>query len=62
MITMEEAERIDGEFSEAFEMKTVSRRHAAEKMYAAWQELYALMGREKNYSNYSRLADRKLGQ
>ena len=46
MITTEEAERIDGKFADAFELEKVSRRQAAEQMYEAWQELYALMGRE----------------
>lgn len=51
MITTEEAERIDGEFTNAFEMETVSCRQAAEKMYDAWQDLYSIMERENNYSD-----------
>ena len=51
MITTEEAERIDGKFTNAFEMGPVSRRQAAEKMYDAWQDLYSIMERENNYSD-----------
>lgn len=51
MITTEEAERIDREFANAFEMEAVSFRSAAEKLYDAWQKVYALMGRENNYSD-----------
>lgn len=51
MITVEEAERIDEEFTEAFELERVSKRKGAEKMYAAWQHLLLLMERENNYSN-----------
>ena len=51
MITVEEAERIDREFTDAFEMEDASRRQAAEKLYGAWQELSALMGRENNNSD-----------
>ncbi len=51
MITTEEAERIDGEFEEAFAIETVSTRQAANKMYEAWQDLYSIMERENNYSD-----------
>ena len=51
MITTEEAERIDGEFAEAFAIETVSTRQAADKMYDAWQNLYSIMERENNYSD-----------
>lgn len=51
MITLEEAKRIDREFAEAIEMENISRRQAAEMMYAAWQDLFSLMERENNYSN-----------
>lgn len=43
MITTEEAERIDGEFEEAFAIETVSTRQATNKMYEAWQDLYSIM-------------------
>ena len=51
MITTEEAERIDGEFAEAFAIETVSTRQAADKMYDACQNLYSIMERENNYSD-----------
>lgn len=51
MITTEEAERIDGEFEEAFAIEPVSSRQAADKMYEAWQDLYSIMERENNYSD-----------
>ena len=51
MITNKEAERIEKEFTEAFEMETVSRRQAAENLYEAWQDLYSIMERENNYSD-----------
>lgn len=51
MITMEEVERIDGKFGDAYGMEYDDCISAAEKMYEAWQELYALMERENNYSD-----------
>ena len=51
MITIEEAERIDGKFEEAFAIESVSIRQAANKMYEAWQNLYSIMERENNYSD-----------
>lgn len=54
MITTEEAERIDGEFAEAFAIETVSTRQAANKMYEAWQDLYSTMALHNALDNQER--------